>query len=224
MGYISVSDESGVALVSTDRPPVNALDEALLVEGIDTAARLAADRPAAIVLAGRPGSYSAGLDLKVVPSLDEDARVRMMELVNRMFHAWYGMPCPVVCAVTGHAIAGGLIHVLCADYRVAASAGKLGLTEVRVGVPYPEVAMIVVAAELAPPAARRLALTNRLVDPDEALALGVVDEVVDPDAVVGRALEVAQELAAFPADVYARTKLQLRRAALAEADAVLARA
>jgi enoyl-CoA hydratase len=196
----------------------------LLAEGIATAERLAADPPPAVVLAGRPGSYSAGLDLKIVPSLDEAARTRMMDLVNRMFHAWYGLGCPVVCAVTGHAIAGGLIHVLCADYRVAASEGKLGLTEVRVGVPYPDVAMIVVAAELSPQARRRLALTNRLVDPDEALALGVVDEVVAPELVVGRALEVGRELAALPAEVYARTKLQLRRAALAEADAVLSRA
>jgi enoyl-CoA hydratase len=224
VGHISVSDEGGVALVRTDRPPVNALDEALLAEGIATAEGLAADPPPAVVLAGRPGSYSAGLDLKIVPSLDEAARTRMMDLVNRMFHAWYGLPCPVVCAVTGHAIAGGLIHALCADYRVAASEGKLGLTEVRVGVPYPEVAMIVVAAELTPRARRLLALTNRLIDPDAALALGVVDEVVEPELVVGRALEVGRELAALPADVYAQTKLQLRRAALAEADAVLSHA
>lgn len=221
MAYVSVEDRDGVTLVVIDRPPVNAMDPDLLEEGIAVAERLAADRPAAVVLAGRPGSYSAGLDLKIVPSLDADGQRRMMDLVNRMFHAWYGLLCPVVCAVTGHAIAGGLIHVLCADYRVAASEGKLGLTEVKVGVPYPEVAMIVVAAELTPSAKRVLALTNRLVDPAEALALGVVDEVVEPAAVLDRALEVARELAQHPADIYAATKHQIRRAALAEAGRVV---
>jgi enoyl-CoA hydratase len=93
--------------------------------------------------------------------------------------------------------------------------GAYGLTEVKVGVPYPQAAIGVVRAELSPHAARRLVLGNRLTDAEECLRLGVFDEVVPDDAVVVRALEVAKEMAALRPDVYARTKHDLRGAALA---------
>ena len=73
------------------------------------------------------------------------------------------LPCPVVCAITGHAIAGGMVLALCGDHRVAATEVRYGLTEVEVGVPYPQAAIGVVRAELPAPAARVLALGNRLV-------------------------------------------------------------
>jgi enoyl-CoA hydratase/carnithine racemase len=124
--------------------------------------------------------------------------------------AWYGFPRPVVCAVNGHAIAGGLVLALCADYRVAATEGRYGLTELRAGVPYPTMALEVVAAELAAPAARRLVLRADLVDAAALRELGAFDEVVPPDDVLDRALAVAEDLAALPASAYAATKRRLR--------------
>jgi enoyl-CoA hydratase len=126
----------------------------------------------------------------------------------------YALPCPVVAAITGHAIAGGFVLALTADHRVASTVGAYGLTEVKVGVPFPQAAIGVVRAELSPQAARVLALGNRLVDAEECVRLGAFDEAVAPEVVVPRALEVAAELAAFPADVYARTKHDLRAATI----------
>jgi enoyl-CoA hydratase len=102
------------------------------------------------------------------------------------------------------------VLALCTDVRVASSQGRYGLTEVKVGVPYPQAAIGVVRAELSPGAARVLALGNQLVDAEECRRLGAFDEVVEPDAVVPRALEVAAALAAMPGEVYARTKNDLR--------------
>jgi len=106
------------------------------------------------------------------------------------------------------------VLALCTDLRVASSEGRYGLTEVKVGVPYPQAALGVVAAELAPHASRVLALGNELIDAAECLRLGVFDEVVAPDEVLPRALELAANLAALPADVYARTKHDLRGATI----------
>ncbi len=128
---------------------------------------------------------------------------------------FYALPCPVVAAVTGHAIAGGFVLALCADLRVASSAGRYGLTEVKVGVPYPQAAIGVVQAELAPHAARVLALGNQLVDAQECLRLGAFDEVVEPGDVLPRALELAAGLGAMSPAVYARTKDALRGATIA---------
>ena len=141
--------------------------------------------------------------------------------INRMVAAWYGFPRPVVGAVNGHAIAGGIVLALCADYRVGAKQGKLGLTETRVGVPYPANALGVVKAELSPPAARYLVLRAHLVEPPEALELGLVDELADPPVVLERAIEMAAELGDLPSDAYATVKRQLRGPALAEMQRVV---
>jgi enoyl-CoA hydratase len=138
----------------------------------------------------------------------------MVEGINAMALGVYGLTCPVIGAITGHAIAGGLVLALCTDLRVASSEGRYGLTEIKVGVPYPQAAIGVVRAELAPHAARMLSFSNELIDADECRRLGVFDEVVEPAAVLPRALELARELAGFQAETYARTKRDLRHATL----------
>ena len=201
------------------------MDLQLLDEGTRLAEELASDPPAAVVLTGREGFFSAGLDLKVAPTLDADGQRGMVEGINAIFAAWYGFPRPVVAAVNGHAIAGGLILALCADYRVASTDGKYGVTELKAGVGYPAVAMAVVRAELHAPAARRLVLGADLVGPREALEAGAFDELAEPDEVLHRATEVARGLSLLPREAYATVKGQLRgpvlEAALAQPDPLL---
>lgn len=215
MGHVSLAERDGVAVLTVDRPPANAMDLGLLGDLVDAVEGVAAAVPPALVLAGREGFFSAGADLKAVPGYGPAEQRGMVDAINRMALGVYGLPCPVVCAVTGHAIAGGLVLALCGDHRVASTEGRYGLTEVKVGVPYPQAAIGVVRAELAAPAARVLALGNRLVDAAECVRLGAFDEALAPVEVLDRALAVAQELAAMPADVYARTKAELRGATLA---------
>jgi enoyl-CoA hydratase len=226
--FVSVDRSGEVAVLRADRPPANAIDVELLGELVSELERIAADPPPALMLAGREGFFSAGVDLKLVPTYGSDEHRFMVEGINRMVIACYGLPCPVIAAVTGHAIAGGLVLALCADYRVASLRGSYGLTEVKVGVPYPQAALGVVRAELPAHAARALVLSNRLVDAAECVRLGVFDEAVDAAQVQARALEVAREMVAFPEGVYAQTKRALREAELerfrvaAEADPLLA--
>jgi enoyl-CoA hydratase len=205
-----VEDRDGVALVRIDRPPANALDLELLDQGHAVLDDLTADEPRAVVIVGRDGFFSAGVDLKVAPTLDADGQRAMVAGINRLFAGWYGFPRPVVCAVNGHAIAGGLILALCGDHRVGATEGRLGLTELRAGIPYPAVAMAVVRAELSPAVARQLVLGARLIDPVQAHAWRVVDELAAADEVLPRALAVAAELGALPVRAYATIKRQLR--------------
>jgi enoyl-CoA hydratase len=206
--------DDGIVTVVAGRPPANAMDVGLLDDLVRAIEEVAADPPAAVVLAGRPGFFSAGADLKAIPSYGPDEQRAMVEGINRMALGVYALPCPVVGAITGHAIAGGLVLALCTDLRVASSEGRYGLTEVKVGVPYPQAAIGVVEAELPAPAARLLAFGNALHDAQTCLRLGVFDEVVAPDGVLPRALEIAGELAAMPGEVYGRTKRDLRGATI----------
>jgi enoyl-CoA hydratase/carnithine racemase len=220
--FITVESRGEVALVRIDRPPANAMDLELLDQGRAVEGELRAASPGAVVIVGREGFFSAGVDLKAVPTLDRDGQRGMVEGINRVFLGWYSFPRPVVCAVNGHAIAGGLILALCGDHRIGCGVGKLGLTELRAGIGYPAAAMAVVRAELAPPAVRELALRAELLESGPAaVELGLLDELVEPEALLDRSLEVAAELAALPRDAYSRVKDQLRGPTVTELERIV---
>lgn len=203
-----------IAVLRIDRPPANAMSLELLDDLVAALRSVEADPPAALVLSGREGFFSAGVDLKAVPGYGPEEQRRSVDQINEMALRTYALPCPVVAAVTGHAIAGGLVLALCADLRVASTIGKYGLTEIKVGVPFPQAAIGVVKAELAPHAARALVLGNALLDARECVRLGVFDEALEPQDVLPRAHELAGTLAGFPRETYARTKGELRGAAV----------
>lgn len=221
--FVTIEEWEDVAVVRIDRPPANALNIELLEEGRAVVEQLAVAEPGAVVLVGREGFFSAGVDLKAVPGLDADGQRAMVDGINRLFLGWYGLSRPVVCAVNGHAIAGGLILALCGDYRVGCGVGKLGLTELRAGIPYPAAALAIVRAELAPPAVRVLALRAELVEASDPAAreLGLLDEVVAPEALLERSVEIAAGLASLPRSAYARVKQQLRGETVAALGAVV---
>jgi enoyl-CoA hydratase len=207
---VHVADDGGVAIVTLDRPPANALDPSMLRAGLDVLDRLLDARPNAVVIAGANGFFCGGADLEIVPRLSAEDQAEMARDINRLFAGWYEFPRPVVAAVNGHAVAGGLILALCADHRVVGVAGRFGLTEIKVGIPYPSAAMAVVRAELAPPVARRLVLQGELFGSEVATALAVFDELVADDAVVERSVAVARQLADLPSATFETVKRQLR--------------
>jgi enoyl-CoA hydratase/carnithine racemase len=207
---LSLEQVDGIALVRMQRPPANALAPDFLAEGAELMERLRSEPPRSVVLTGSAGFFSGGVDLKLAPTLSAGEQRGMVAGINRLFCDWYGFPRPVVAAVNGHAVAGGFILALCADHRIGSNAASYGLTELRVGAPYPVAAMAVVQAELHPPAARRLVLGAELVDGQTALASGALDELAEPDAVLERSLEVARGLAELPAATYELVKSQLR--------------
>lgn len=219
---VRIEERGEVALVTIDRPPANAMDGELLEAGHAVLSDLAGREPGAVVLAGREGFFSAGVDLKYAPTLDEAGQRALVEGINRLFTGWYSFPRPVVCAITGHAVAGGFILALCGDWRVAATEGKFGLTELRAGLPYPAAAMLTVRAELEPSVARRLVLRADLVNARTAFEAGVFDELAPPAEVIPRAFGVAEELAALPRAAYGKIKHQLRGETIAAMERVLA--
>jgi enoyl-CoA hydratase/carnithine racemase len=211
---VAIEEADGVTVVRLQRPPANAMSPELLDAGAAVVGRLRELRPAAVVITGQAEFFSGGVDLKLAPTLSDDEQRAMVGGINRLFFDWYGLPHPVVAAVNGHAVAGGLILALCADHRVGSARASYGLTELRVGAPYPGAALAVIRAELDRGPLRRLVLGAELVDGETALEVGLVDELAaDTEE---RALEVARELAGLPAATYARVKLQLRDPALVE--------
>ena len=214
---IQLEMNGGIATLRLDRPPANALDLSFIDALADTLAGLEDRRDVgALVVTGTGRFFSAGLDLKAVPAYSRDEQRALATGLNRMVGRLYGLPLPVVAAVNGHAIAGGVIVMLCCDYRIGAAGDyKIGLTEARVGVVFPVGPMAVVQSELSHTAARRAVLLARNVTPPEALAEGLLDELQPPERLLARAAEIAGEMAALPRTSYGRIKRQMRAAALA---------
>ena len=210
--HLELERHEKVLVVRINRPPANALVPELLEEGRRLVEELGSDPPPAVVITGAGEFFSGGVDLKVAPRLPREEQARMVAGINALFAGWYGFWHPVVAAVNGHAVAGGLILALCADHRVGADGAKYGLTEARVGVPYPAAAIGVVKAELAPGTVRRLVLGAELIDSRLAREWSVVDELAPPERVLERALAAAGELADLPTQTFSEVKRQLRGA------------
>lgn len=208
---VQVEREGQVAIVRLDRPPVNALELGLVRQASDILGELVAGDSGAVVLTGSGLCFSAGLDLKLVPTYSAEEQQAMITAANRFLTALYSFPRPVVAAVNGHAIAGGLIPVLACDYRVGTrEPSKIGLTEARAGISFPAAAMAILKAELAPQAARVLTLLARNIDTETALAHGILDELQPAECLLSRAVEVARDMAGIPPSAYARIKQQVR--------------
>lgn len=166
----------------------------------------------AIVITGTGGIFSAGVDLFRVL---EGGRAYLEEFLDHLsgaFRELFVVPKPVVAAVNGHAIAGGCIVACACDHRVMAlGAGRIGLPELRVGVPFPISATEILRHAIGSRRAQEAMLVGNNVEAAAAIEHGFVDELVEPSALMDRALEIAALLAASPPASYARTKLDLRR-------------
>lgn len=208
--FFDVEADGDVTIVRIQRPPVNAIDPQLAADGAALLDELSSETSGAVVITGTGPSFSAGLDIKVAPTLDDEGQRAMRAAVNRLLGGWALFPRPLVTAVNGHAIAGGLILALCGDWRFVGRQGQFGLTEVNVGVPYPPAAVEIVKSELSPGAARRYALGGELIDSEAAVAAGFFDTLVDDEDLLDRAVEGARRLAPLAGPAYAQTKRALR--------------
>lgn len=186
---ISVRDHGRVRELSLSRAPVNALHPALM-EGLRSGLReaRAAGCPA-VVISGRPGCFTAGLDVPELLRLDRAEMRRAWEEFFALLGDVATSEIPIAAALTGHSPAGGAVLAICADYRVMADGPYLvGLNEVEVGLPVPEVIYRVLAHVVGQRTAERLAVTGALLGPAEALRCGLIDEVAPVAEVVPRAL------------------------------------
>jgi len=205
------------------RPPVNAfnldLSRALreaIVAAPDSGAR-------GIVLSGRPGMFSAGLDVAAV--LELDAAGRMGELwreYSTLCRAIAASSVPIVVAIAGHAPAGGAVLATFCDYRVMARGVdpdkpfRIGLNETQVGLSVPPEIQTGLRRLVGAYRAERLMVAGTMLESEDALRIGFVDELAEPDEVAPRAFAWLRALLALPPQAMAKTR------AIARADLVSA--
>lgn len=207
-----------IALATVSRPPANAIDHELLAAIVAALPDLRAAR--AVVLTGAGRFFSAGLDLSYVLELDLPAAAAFAEAFDDAMTGLFALECPVVAALNGHAVAGGGVIAASADARVMADGdARIGLPELKVGVPFPASALEIVRTAWGGPHLAMLLGRGLTYRPAEALTMHLVDEVVASADVVARAEALAMELGAAPKSSYAHVKRALRAEPLARMQA-----
>ncbi len=181
----------------------------------------AGDAP--LLVTGEGSAFSAGLDLDELARADASHVAELLAAMERTTRKLFLHPAPTVALVNGHAIAGGCLLAQCCDHRVAPREPRIriGMTGVAIGLVYPPFVMAVFRQRVPLASVERVLLSAARFSPDEALALGLLDEL--SDAPRARAEAVIAERAALPSHAHAAAKRALRapamRAALADGEA-----
>ncbi|MBI2566147.1 MAG: crotonase/enoyl-CoA hydratase family protein [Candidatus Schekmanbacteria bacterium] len=213
-----------IAWITMDDGKANAINGALLSGVEDALAQAGEESCSAVVLVGRPGFFSAGLDLKTLPVLPRDELLATLAQFTRVSRRLLTFPRPIVAAITGHAIAGGAVLSLCCDHRIAAlGEGKIGLNEAAIGIPLPTFVVELGRHRLSVPAQVAAMVHGTLYSVTGAHAIGFLDAVAAPDELAQKAQEAAERLGNLPHLSYTQSKSRLYAPLLA-GDAELATA
>ena len=207
--YVSVhtSDEQpGIATLLLSRPPTNALTRQVYRELVGAAADIGdRDDVRAVIVFGGHEIFSAGDDVPELRALNTDEAAEATRICRGAVDAVAAIPKPTVAAITGYALGGGLTLALAADWRVAGDNVRFGATEILAGlVPAGGTSRLVDTVGLSK--AKDLVFSGRFLDAREALALGLIDEMVAPDGVYDAALAWAQRLVEYQPQVLAAAK------------------
>jgi enoyl-CoA hydratase/carnithine racemase len=197
---VRVETDQAIATIRLDRPPMNALNAQVQAE-IAAAAAQVSDDPSirAVVIYGGPKVFAAGADIKEMADASYGEMAASTRRLQDSFTAVAKIPKPVVAAITGYALGGGLELALCADFRVAGESARVGQPEILLGVIPGAGGTQRLPRLVGPSRAKDIVYTGRFVGAAEALGLGLLDQVVPDDEVYAAALELVARYAGGPA-------------------------
>jgi len=204
---VTVEADQAVATIRLNRPPMNALSAGLQAD-LAAAAAQVNDDPSirAVVIYGGEKLFAAGADVR---EMSERSYVEMIQDIKRLQDALNAMAAiakPVIAAVTGYALGGGLELALCADFRILGESAQVGQPEILLGLIPGAGGTQRLPRLIGPAKAKDLIFTGRFVRAAEALAIGLADTVVPDDQVHSAAREMAAVYAAGPAIALAAAK------------------
>ncbi len=205
--FVRLEVDGGIGTIRLDRPPMNALDTQMQEE-IRAAAHEAARRAEvrAVIVYGGEKVFAAGADIKEMADMSYVDMADRAAALSSSFAAVAEIPKPTIAAVTGYALGGGCELALCCDRRVAGDNAKLGQPEILLGIIPGAGGTQRLARLVGPSRAKDIVYTGRFVEATEALAIGLVDEVVAPEEVYPAARRWAEQFVTGAARALAAAK------------------
>jgi enoyl-CoA hydratase len=210
---LELTHRGRLAVLKMRHGKANTLDTEFCDDLRNRSENLSGSDTGAVILTADGPIFSAGVDL--IRALDRGAVYfrDFLPALSKLYEAIFFFPKPVVAAINGHAIAGGCVLACLADRRLMArGVGRIGVTELLVGLPFPSMAFEVMRFATAPRYLQEVILTAATYAPEAALERGLVDEIVDPRALLDRAIEVAEAFAALSPQAFTLSKQQIRQA------------
>lgn len=219
MNTIQVSVKDRLAIITLNRGKSNALNRELIEELGDMLKNIENDQNiGGAIITGRESFFSAGLDLIELYNYNESEVESFWQLFLDFIARIVSFKKPLVAAINGHSPAGGCVIALACDARIMAQ-GKyiIGLNEVPVGIIVPQSIFKLYSFWIGDANASRSLLEGKLFSPDEASAIGLIDEVVNPESILTAAERKIRKYMAFEANTWQQSKLNIRKALIAEA-------
>jgi enoyl-CoA hydratase/carnithine racemase len=206
MELVEYSVEDAVAVITLNRPPVNALNPALIADIAEAVTLAENDAVRAVVITGAP-HFAAGADITgFQKAFDEGAQDRQASGLLEAVTALENLAKPTIAAVRGFALGGGLELAMGADFRYLAEGARVGQPEILLGIIPGAGGTQRLARLVGPQHCKELCMTGRQVTADEALALGIADRVVPDDDLFDTALNDARKFASGPTQAYTAVK------------------
>lgn len=212
MPLTTIKSLHGVATLTLSRGKVNALNEEMVDHLLEMFRQLGADpETRAVVLTGQGSFFSFGLDVPELYDYSPQDFTRFLTRFTDLYLRMFEFPKPLIAAINGHAVAGGFMLAIPCDYRVMATGrAKISLNEITFGSSVFAGSIEILKGVTGHRNAEVFALGGRMYSAEEAMALGLIDEVCEPEAVLPAALEKATEMAAHDAVAFAAIKKPLR--------------
>jgi enoyl-CoA hydratase/carnithine racemase len=197
--FVRLEVAAGVGTIRLDRPPVNALNDQVTAELAEAARAAAADEVRAVVIYGGEKVFAGGADIKVMAEAGYAEMASRSRRLQDTMDLVAGLGKPVVAAITGYALGGGLELALAADFRVAGERARVGQPEILLGI-IPGAGGTQRLPRLVGPAkAKDIVFSGRMLAAAEALQIGLLDRVVPDAEVYPAALDMVQRYASGPA-------------------------
>jgi enoyl-CoA hydratase/carnithine racemase len=197
--FVTLETDGGIGTIRLNRPPVNALNDQVTAEIAEAARAAAADEVRAVIIYGGEKVFAGGADIKVMAEAGYAEMALRSARLHEAMSLIAGLAKPVVAAITGYALGGGLELALAADFRVAGERARVGQPEILLGVIPGAGGTQRLPRLVGSSRAKDIVFSGRMVTAAEALQIGLVDQVV-PDAEVYRAaLDMVKRYASGPA-------------------------
>jgi len=207
---LKVEIKNSIAEMVLDDGKVNAINIELMTQIMDELDEIEFSNANALIITGRGKSFSAGIDLVRMLKEGDDYRRQFIIDLEALFKKVYTFKKPVIAAINGHAVAGGCILAACCDYRIMADVkAKMGVTELKVGIPFPSVPMEVFRSIVHKGYLNEVVYMGQLYEPRGAMKRGLINEIVAQENLMERSRELAAELGAVPHQAFWLTKKSL---------------
>lgn len=219
--FLKTEVVEGIHLVKLSRGSANVMNLEMVCEICDLMDGLASNADCkGIIISGNGPFFTAGLDVKELYNYDRHTSEAFWRSFVKMIEVLIRFPKPLITAINGHSPAGGCIIAICCDYRLMVQGDfRIGLNEVPVGIAVPQVIFDIYRHCIGNKNAYQFLLEGRLLNPEEALHFGLVDELTDAEELMSRAIGKMKQYLKLGSETFSITKRNLRQSVICKLEA-----